>query len=397
MDRSVSFFAVAFVLSFPAVVSTACAAPISVGDESQKAFTVPSAQSADSLLRAGNFATLDEQLSAVQRAYDNRVATDVDLRSAFRAFYTPDSKLMSQYDAWVAAFPKSYVARLARGIYYVHVGDLLRGKQLPVDTPDSRWAAASAAFEAAKSDLEASLPLEQRPLLSVLHLTSIAANQGTLAEKRRLLDASIAIDPYNYVVRAAYISAIETRWGGNQQMLKAFIEECRKAKLSRKQMAQLESVVAEDEGWIHQFVDHNYAASEEAYRKSAALGGDPQLPNLADVLMKQGKFSAEIQVLTQELEQRPKDLDVVANRGYAYMQVGDLAKSLADFITAAQAGNDYAQNELGVIYMTGLSGLVQPDPRVAVDWFRKSSAQGNSEALQNLSKAKALYPALVPK
>ena len=69
-------------------------------------FTVPSASSTQSQLQSGSFATLNERFSALQRAYDNRSATDVELRDAFRAFNTADSTLRPQYDAWVAAFPK---------------------------------------------------------------------------------------------------------------------------------------------------------------------------------------------------------------------------------------------------------------------------------------------------
>jgi tetratricopeptide (TPR) repeat protein len=132
-----------------------------------------------------------------------------------------------------------------------------------------------------------------------------------------------------------------TRWGGSHEMMQQFFEECRQAKLSAEHMRLLESVVAEDQGWIYQFVDHNYPAAEAAYRQSAALGGDKQLKNLADVLALQHKYAEEIEPLTERLAETPNDLDVLANRSLAYMQSGKPAEGLRDLTAAAEAGSPY--------------------------------------------------------
>jgi tetratricopeptide (TPR) repeat protein len=146
------------------------------------------------------------------------------------------------------------------------------------------WLQQEKAYDKAQVDLEASVALDPKPLLSYANAMIITGDRGDLLGSRRLLDRAVSIDPKNYIARATYISVIETRWGGSHEMMQQFLEECRQAKLSAEHMRLLESVVAEDQGWIYQFVDHNYPAAEAAYRQSAALGGDKQLKNLADVL-----------------------------------------------------------------------------------------------------------------
>jgi TPR repeat protein len=176
-------------------------------------------------------------------------------------------------------------------------------------------------------------------------------------------------------------------------MMKGFLEECRRSKLSEIQMHQLESVIAEDQGWVHQFVDRNYAAAESDYRKSAALGGDKQLANLTDVLLKQQKYAAAIEPLTERLDSYPDDFDLLATRGFAYIQSGKPREGISDLTAASEGGSAYAQSELGRMYMIGVPDILTPDFNTGLAWFRKSAAQGYEAGRQNLERALALLPA----
>ena len=53
---------------------------------------------------------------------------------------------------------------------------------------------------------------------------------------------------------------------------------------------------------------------------------------------------------------------------------------------AADAGDAYAENEIGVAYLNGMDGLTA-DPGEAVKWFQKAAAQGNVVAAKNLALA----------
>jgi tetratricopeptide (TPR) repeat protein len=359
----------------------------------QTGIVFPSGQETRELLQSDRFSELDQRFTAVQLAYKNRIVSDEDLRAAFRVFYKIDATVAPKFDSWVSTFPKSYVARLARGIYYVYVGEALRGKQLRDETPTEKLKAADIAYEKGKADLDASLTLDTKPLLSYAHAMTITREHGDAEGSRRLLDRALSIDPDNYIARAKYMTVIETRWGGSQKMMQEFLGECRRAKLSEVQMHLLESVIAEDQGWIHQFVDKNYAAAESDYRRSAALGGDKQLANLTDVLFKQQKYAAAIEPLTERLHTNPDDFDLLATRGFAYTQSGMPREGLSDLTAGAEGGSAYAQSELGRMYMIGVPGVLTPNFNAGLALFRKSAAQGYEPGRQNLERALALRPA----
>jgi tetratricopeptide (TPR) repeat protein len=351
---------------------------------------VPSVEATADMMQSGRFAELDMRFSELQQAYGSRAVTDEDLRAAYRAFYNSDPALATKYDSWVSKFPKSYAARLARGIYYSKVGESRRGAQSTDETPIERINDARVAYDKALTDLNTSISLDARPILSYVHEMTVSQWRGDLSESRKLLDQADRIDPDNYVARAKYMSVIETRWGGSQAIMLAFLDECRHTKLSGPNIRLLESVVVEDQGWNFQFVDRNWAAAETAYRRSAALGGDKQLANLVVVLWQQRKYQEMIEPLTQQLELHPDDSGILATRANAYTQTGRPRDALADWTAAATGGDANAQNNLGAIYMNGIPGVLAADPKVGIEWFRKSADQGSAEARQNLVRASQL-------
>jgi tetratricopeptide (TPR) repeat protein len=344
------------------------------------------------LLAQRRFAAVDRQLSEWQAGYERGAISDEDLRAAFRVFYDTNPALGSLYDAWVSEFPRSYSAHLVRGLYYTKIGENLPANQNIANLPQPQRDAIEAAYQRGLPDLRLSLALTHRPILTYVYLVWTSRAHSDVAESRRLLDASLRIDRDNYIVRAVYMTAIETRWGGSQAMLKAFLEDCRHTKLSDRQLDLIESVLFDDQAWIHHFVDHDYAAAEVAYRRSAALGGDASLHNLSDVLFKQAKYADAIVPLTELLEIDPNDLDVLSNRGFAYMQSGKPQEAITDWTTAAQHGSAYAQNELGRLYMMGVPGVLTPNPKTGIELFRLSAAQGSAAGAQNLHKALQLHP-----
>jgi hypothetical protein len=118
------------------------------------------------LLTGSRFAELDARFSAIQANYRNNVISDEQLHNAFRVFYATEPALRVDYDAWAAKFPKSYVAHLARGIYYERVGEKRRGGEVISDTTDVQLQGMDDAFANAMQDLRISEALDKRPSLT---------------------------------------------------------------------------------------------------------------------------------------------------------------------------------------------------------------------------------------
>ena len=68
----------------------------------------------------------------------------------------------------------------------------------------------------------------------------------------------------------------------------------------------------------------------------------------------------------------------------------DNKKSMELCYKAAVQGHDYAQFILGLYYSGGLKGMgnAHNDMAKAIDWLKKSAAQGNEEAKEELAKLK---------
>jgi tetratricopeptide (TPR) repeat protein len=341
------------------------------------------------MLNAGRFAELDARFSAIQAGYRDNVVSDEQLRNSFRVFYDADAALEVKYDAWVATFPKSYVAHLARGIYHRKTGQDRRGGDVISNTTDNQLQGMDAAFTLAMQDLEMSAALDKRPLLTYFNEISIAILEGDTREIRTLLDRSLRVDPQNVIIRHEYMISLEPRWGGTVEQMNDFLEESRDAGLSKPKLQLLEAVIISDRA--DGFKDAgDYSAAEREYRKAVALGSDDCFKCLASVLLLQNKPQDAITFLSRAVNEDPWDVENLALRGQTYLQVGNTSAGTADMIAAATLGNVYAENAVAIYYMTGANGLPR-DPETGLGWFRKCAAQGNAGCTENVKRALALH------
>ena len=183
------------------------------GSSNERVVPPPSQSETLALLNTERFVELDARFSAIQADYRNNVISDEQLRNAFRVFYDTDVALQVKYDAWIGKYPKSYVARLARGVYYRKTGQNRRGGEFTASTTDSQLQGMDAAFGLAMQDLKVSAALEKRPLLTYFNEMSIAIYEGDTREIRALLDQSLTVDPQNVIIRHEYMMKSRTPVG----------------------------------------------------------------------------------------------------------------------------------------------------------------------------------------
>ena len=341
-------------------------------------------------LRSEQFQQLDAEFSRVQEQFERGKISGEDARDAFRAFYSTDKDLAAKYDEWIKRYPNSYVAHLARGIYYKKVGLEARGGKYIEETSQEQIQNMDAALTKAIKDFGDSIPLTRKPFVSYLHMIDIGKSYVSASYTRELYDHAVALDPRSFAARQKFMAALQTKWGGSLEDMQKFLEECRRAKLPYPQFKQLESLVYENEGWEREN-DGDHAAAEAAYRKAVELDGADctscLVSSLTTVLMNERKYAEAIPFLDRYLKSEPGNPWALSTRGLAYFQSGKQAEALADWTVAADAGDAFSQNRLGVLYMTGIPGQLTPDPKKGIEWLRKAAAQGNAEAQHNLPLA----------
>lgn len=343
------------------------------------------------LLAGQQYQALDARLSAAQRDYKRGLIDDVQLREVFRAFYFTDPALAKRFDEWVQQFPKSYVARLARGIYWKKIGQERRGPQSAAETTREQFKGMEDAFARAIKDFQASMTLDDKPLLSLLHEITIYKLQGRGEWGRSLMDRAIKLDKNNYVVRYAYMDALQSPWGGDVELMKDFLEECRAAKLSAPQMRTLEALVAQDQAWTYRYRKRNGVAAARAYLTAAQL--DPEkscrycdsIHQAGDALFEEGDYAGAIKLYSKVLASDANAVTALNHRAFSALQLGDAQSAVKDFTRAANLGDAYAQDMLGRMYLLGTS--VPKDRNTAIAWLEKAAAQGYRPAQELLPMA----------
>jgi tetratricopeptide (TPR) repeat protein len=343
----------------------------------------PSQSETLSLLSSNQFTDLDRRFSAIQAGYRNGTVTDQELRADFRVFYSADATLESKYDAWIVQFPRSYVAHLARAIYYKKVGQERRGGDYIGNTTAEQLRGMEVAFGKASQDLRASVALDDKPLLTYFHAMDIPRYLGGATEVRELLELSNKVDRDNLIVREKYMTTLEPRWGGSVEQMYAFLDESRKAGLPPARLQLLEAVIVVDRANGHK-EDGDYAAAERDYREAIAMGNEDCLPCFGEVLILEKKYEDAIPVFSKVLESNPADINSRVSRGRAYMETGKIREGLTDLTATAASGDGYSENQLGELNMTGIPGILPPNPDAAMNWFREAAAHGNSDAIQTL-------------
>jgi hypothetical protein len=202
------------------------------------------------LLKQERYAEADKRLNDVQREYEVGKRSDESLLHVFRVFYDTAPALQRKYDAWVAAFPRSYAARMARGIYRRERGAKARGRRYIEKTSPQAIATLEAHLQAATPDFEASFSLTAKPILTYHAIVTVARYSGDAATTARMFKKARRIDPRNFIVRYMCLATQQTRWGGSLAAMLASREEARKAGLTRAQLAYFDDLIRAEREWL---------------------------------------------------------------------------------------------------------------------------------------------------
>jgi hypothetical protein len=338
-------------------------------------------------LASKGYRELERQFSPHLDSYAKGTISEVEFASKFAVFYRSYG-LESRFDEWVSAYPKSYTARLARGMYLISDAWRKRGSNFSRETTDEQFRGFTEQMRNAASDLEVSIGLYARPVESYRYLIQISMGLG-LHTGRGLLDAALELDPQAYNPRYIYLYSITPKWGGSVRQMESFIEDSRRSPMSDKDKARLEvqhhSHLGEQASW-----DKEYMFSSEHYLKAY------QLQNDAKWLYRSGKSAMDggfkdlaFSRFNELIKAHPKYEVGYTQRGFLYeTNYKNDEKAFEDYLVAADLGSSWAQNRIGWWYMTGK--YVALDYDKAELWLNRAAAQKNQTAIENLRNLEKL-------
>lgn len=276
-------------------------------------------------LYARQFDLLERTLKEYLAAYYADTRYEIPLADAFYAFQMQSTEPAALLDEWVERFPKSYAARLARGVYFSRMGWEQRGTQSARETSAENFRGMQHYFALARGDLEASLAMSPRPVLSYQYLINIANTGHSYAEAAFWLDNALKLDPYAARVRTAYLYGLRPEWGGSLEEMEEFVAVTRRYPDHPKLdfiVRLLEAGVLERRCRSAQ-EDHHYERALEYCTQALAL--DKSVDNLtqhAYVLSYLQRYEEALAHITQALELSPEDTWALQQQTWLHKRLG---------------------------------------------------------------------------
>jgi Zn-dependent protease with chaperone function/TPR repeat protein len=370
-------------------------------------------------LEKKDYAGLESLLGGFQRAFEEDPLTSPQLENAFRAFNKVPRSGEAALTEWVRTHPSSYVALVARGSYYYSQGLDARGTRFIKDTPEENIRAMQAYLGKARSDLQRSLKMTQKPYLSRRALMSIARTAGNRRTGKGHYLEAVKLAPQSVELRIAYMTSLEPRWGGSYKEMEAFVAESRSQLKDPGAQERLAAEIPAYRAYERQ-QEKDFAQALKLYDESIGLHADAgtlcqrsyvlsQLKRDADAFtdVKQALSRARdirycleraIAVATREtnaeeainllgvvIEVDPNSNHAFNQRGWKYQQQGRMELAFQDYLASARLGDAWGQMQTGKLYWAGKG--VKEDREEGLAWLRKSAAQGNPDAKLSLSQA----------
>jgi|HubBroStandDraft_1064217.scaffolds.fasta_scaffold186066_2 hypothetical protein len=204
------------------------------------------------LLATNKYDELDKKMNGLQRAYENGSLSDLNLMHIFRVFYNINPILEEKYDKWVVLYPKSYAARMARGIYQLHLAMAARGTDVIGHVAGNQLTAMDAHLRQAWIDYKIAEGLTSKPIVTYYAMASAGQFEGLHKLEQAILTKANHIDGTNFIVRYKYMETLTTRWGGSLQQMVEFRNQVKNDGLPPEQVHLFDEAISDEVKWLAQ-------------------------------------------------------------------------------------------------------------------------------------------------
>lgn len=179
------------------------------------------------LLRLRRFEDLERYCGEIATAYDADFRKERWRADALSAFDSSDPRLTAPLDAWVAAYPRSSTALLARGTHRRAVAWRHRGGGYINTVSEAQQRGFASLMAEARRDVEAGAALDAHNVQAWVLLSTVAREQGdggvaASALARARLECPQCLAPYEVQMRF-----LAPRWGGSHAAMDALAQEAR--------------------------------------------------------------------------------------------------------------------------------------------------------------------------
>ncbi len=214
------------------------------------------------------------ELEKIYESYFLKYQSDVRyeslLQSAYNVF-SPDSNIsLADLDYWVAK-TNSYIAFAARGGYKKALGFVARGSKTIGETSAARIEDMTKLHREAVKDLQTALNRKASLMPAYVYLIAVAKASAMPFTTKEILEKAIANDKRSYLVRIAYMEAIEPRWGGSYKDMADFANQSIQYADANPLLWTLQGAAFADQAWYY-WREDNCTQAIEAYTSALKFG-----------------------------------------------------------------------------------------------------------------------------
>lgn len=343
-------------------------------------------EAAHAALRQGRFAELNEELARAQTEYEADTNAEERMSASFRRFRIADPELEAAFDEWVKAYPESYGARMARGLYLFAMGRAWRGFAYIDNTHPTRLDYMDGYLKRSFEDLEAATTLTAKPILAYQVLIDAAQLVGGGAAATEVLNRAMKTDPHATGPYFAYANMQKPRWGGSydaMRMLAAQVETESHPKMKRL-ARQIRSMVISDQTDAD-YDENNRLAALKGYQEAIAVADDNTYAHcmLGWLYHALGQTDNALAALNRAVAANPGDTKCLVTRADAQYQARRDQAMLDDLREAATLGDQSAARRLGYIFSEGTGNVARDLPQ-ALHWLERAAYFWDIQALFQL-------------
>ncbi|MEQ1796205.1 MAG: DUF4034 domain-containing protein [Nitrospira sp.] len=378
-------------ITFPLVVQSFAFAATPSG-ETRDSMPLKEKEYVLNLLQTRQFQQLDSYYSELQQRYEKEgTLNDWQLLVQYQPFYDTNPANEPLLTEWIAQYPESYSARLARGIYYRKAGEAKRGSEWISKTPRENLDQLSQYLDLATDDLMLSRTLTVKPIVSIVHLLNVTKHRDGDLGNRYWLEEANRIDSQNYGARRRYMLTLTPRWGGSYEDMYAFLQECRLQKLPSDHIRIYEAIIHDDRA---NMLRHNRRSAEalQHYRQALVfLNGIENGETIEALkgLIHSAKETHTLEAVSADIDYYlrlvPQDGTILSYRGWLREKQGRADEAFMDFKNAAVQGHAWSQFRIGqkLFYDTA---FVTEQNNEGLSWIKKAAAQGYEPAQKLLQQ-----------
>lgn len=296
-----------------------------------------SKQDIQQMLRNKEYDKLNKVLARAQGLFLHDVSREDNLYMLYDSFASHDPAFESLLDEWVAQYPDKYQPYLARAFHNEYMGWESRDYDWAENTKEEQFKQMISYFKNTDMDVQKALHINSKLIFAyflIISMNSSVENPTSHKFMNIALQKALAINPYTFRIRVAYIIALEPRWGGSYEQMDAFATDAQKYADTNPELKILQGFSYYDKGRV-EYHNKNYQAAMELYTQALSFGEYSRFyEGRSNIYYRFRKYNDALLDIERAIILKPNIEEYYTDRALIYYALGDMKQCVNDLSIA---------------------------------------------------------------